>query len=189
MRKSTTRPARALLALLSLALLAAPAQADEKKTFSVGEGYLTFEVPEGWKVVRPRVRIIEHEFAVPAAEGDKRNGRVTVMGAGGTVRANLDRWIGQFVQPDGGNTKERAKVEKKTIAGQEVHLVDLSGTYLDKPAPFLPKAIKRPHYRMLAAIIMTEGKGNYFVKFYGPEKTVGQNAKAFREMIESLRTK
>ena len=172
------------IGLLNLGSLAGAAEAE--KTFQVAGGKLSMEVPADWKVIQPRVRIIEHEFSAPAVEGDSADGRVTVMGAGGSVEENIDRWIGQFSQPDGGSTKERAKIEKKTIAGQEVHLVDLAGAYADRPAPFLPQAIERPDYRMLAAIIMTEADGNYFVKFYGPAKTVAAHEQAFHQMIGSL---
>ena len=104
------------------------------------------------------------------------------MGAGGSVDANVKRWIGQFLQ-----TKKR-DVTKETIAGQEVHLVDVVGTYNDRPGPFAP-GVKRENYEMLAAIIVTEKSGKYFVKFYGPQKTVEANKKAFRAMIESLKMK
>ncbi len=53
-----------------------------------------------------QTRIVEHEFAIPAAEGDKADGRFTIMAAGGSVDANIDRWYAQFSQPDGGSTKE-----------------------------------------------------------------------------------
>ena len=44
----------------------------------------------------------------------------------------------------------------------------------------------RPDYRMLAAIVETEA-GNYFIKLYGPAKTLGAQADAFRAMVESLK--
>ena len=51
-------------------------------------------------------------------------------------------------------------------------IVDMSGTYLDKPGgPFTPGApIERKKYRMLAGVVTTKQLGNYFFKFYGPEK-------------------
>jgi hypothetical protein len=140
--------------------------------------------PSNWVRKRPRVRIIEAEFAVPAAEADKQDGRVTVMAAGGTVKANIERWQGQFTQPDGSDTKDHATLEEMTVAGRKVHLVDVSGTYRDQRGPFAP-AVERPGYRMLAAIVET-GDANYFVKFYGPAKTVSAQAEAFRAMIRGM---
>jgi len=188
-----------VLAIASFGLLAVPAMAaeaaaqDKKEEkghheIKLAEGALTMQVGKVWDKKEPRVRIIEYEFAVPAAEGDEQAGRVTLMGAGGSIEANIDRWFGQFTQPDGKSTEDEAKVEEKTIAGQKVHLVDVSGTFSDRRGPFAP-AVKRPGYRMLAAIIETKGRGNYFVKFYGPEKTVKKNEKVFHDMINSLAVK
>ncbi len=116
---------------------------------------------------------------------------MTISGAGGSVDANVDRWIGQFVQPDGSSTKKAAKIEDKKVAGQEVHLVDISGTYKDQPGgPFAGgPVVERKGYRMFAAIIVTKDSGNYFIKFYGPERTVADNRTAFDKMIDSLEVK
>jgi len=145
---------------------------------------LTLTAPEGWVRQTPRIGMIAYEYFAPAAEGDDADGRMTVMEAGGSVEANLDRWIGQFTQPDGSETRDKARIDKKTLAGREVHLVDVSGTYHDAMGPFAP-ATERPDYRMLAAIISTP-RANYFVKFYGPRKTIAQHEPAFRAMIEGL---
>lgn len=176
---------------LHLPFTATQALAAEDATFQLGDGPLKLTAPEGWKKVKPQNRVIEHEFAIEPAEGDSQPGRATVTGAGGAVQANIDRWIGQFVQPDGSETKDKTKVEKKEIAGQEVHLVDITGTFEDKPGgPFAPgRAVQRPDYRMLAAIIVTKDAGSYFVKFYGPKKTVSENEARFKQLIDSLKTK
>ena len=153
------------------------------RSIAIG-GKLKLKAPEDWVPKRPAVSILQYEFSVPTAEGDETDGRVTVMTAGGSVDANVDRWIGQFKQPDESKTSESAKVEKLEVAGCEVRLVDISGTYGDQRGPFAPP-VDRPGYRMLAAIISTP-EGNYFVKFYGPAKTVQGQAEAFRNMIEGL---
>lgn len=145
---------------------------------------LKLVAPEDWIPKTPAISMIQNEFSVPAAEGDSADGRVTVMTAGGSIQENIDRWKGQFSQPDGSKAADKAKVEKLEVAGCEVNLVDVSGTYSDARGMFAP-AVERPDYRMLAAIIVTP-EGNYFIKFYGPEKTVGQQAAAFRAMIEKL---
>ena len=157
--------------------------ADAGRTIRMGSFRLT--VPEAWKPKQPRSRIIAYEFSVKPAEGDRQPGRITIMAAGGSVEQNLERWYSQFTQPDGRPTKEVAKVEKRKIAGQPVYLVDISGTYLDRPRPFGP-GVERKNYRMLAAIIVTR-EGQIFVKFYGPQRTVAEQAEAFRRAIESLR--
>src|SRR5690606_125283 len=119
----------------------------------VAGGKLTMTAPDTWVRKQPSVRIIEHEFNVPPAEGDSAAGRVTVMGAGGGVQANVERWLAQFSRPGGG--KLDAKQEKLDVAGQEVTLVDISGTFKDQRGPMAP-AVERPKYRMLGAIIATK---------------------------------
>lgn len=183
-----------LTAAIALSTVAGARAADkeEGKKFTIADGKFELTAPATWVVKQPRVRIIENEFEAPAAEGDEMPGRITVMGAGGTIEANIDRWIGLFTQPDGSDTKKAAKVKKTTIAGQQVHLVDVSGTYLDKP-PFAGGGVEREKYRMLSAIIETTqgGKktGNYFIKFIAPAHTAADNEEGFQKMIESLSAK
>lgn len=172
--------------------MAQPAVAGESGVFTIADGSVSLEAPQGWQRVQPKSGIVETEFAVPS-EGNAKDGsplaagRMTVMGAGGSVEANVERWYGQFAQPDGGSTKEKASTKKMKVAGRDVTLVDIPGTYKDSPGgPFAGgKTIERPGYRMLAAII--EGPdGNYFLKFYGPAATVEKHADGFRKMIEGM---
>jgi hypothetical protein len=156
----------------------------------MADGKLLLIAPKEFKSVKPKNNIIEHEFAIPAAEGDKTDGRLTIMGAGGDIDQNINRWISQFDQPDGSSTKDKSKVEKKKVGDLEVHVVDISGIYKDMPAgPFAKgAATKLEGYRMLSAIVVgPKGVGNYFIKFYGPEKTVTKNEAAFTKMLESLK--
>jgi hypothetical protein len=164
----------------------------EPVTISLAEGQITMQAPAEWETRKPAVNILEYEFAVAPVEGDDNPGRVTVMGAGGGVEANINRWMGQFEQPDGSSTKDLAKVEKRDIDGAEVHIVSITGTYHDTPGggPFTrTKVVKRPGYRMLSAIIVTPESGHYFIKLYGPQKTVDAQEDAFQKMLESLQVK
>ena len=156
---------------------------------SVARGSIQFAASGTWKSVPPRSNMLEAELKIPRVEGDSEDGRLTIMGAGGSIQANIDRWKSQFVQPDGSDTADKTKQENKTISGQTVHLVDITGTFMDSVGgPFSGKPkVKRENYRMLAAIIQTDANGNYFVKFYGPKATIDKNADHFKSMIESLK--
>jgi hypothetical protein len=173
-----------------LALPSFQARAEDKPDpgITLADGKMVLKTPKEWVRKQPRTKIVEHEFETPAVEGDKLPGRVTVMGAGGSVEANIERWIGQFTQPDGKSTKDKAVTQKLKIAGQEVHYVDLSGDYKDQPGPFTP-AVMRENYRMLGAIVVNEKLGNYFIKLYGPKATVSANEKLFKDVINSLEVK
>jgi hypothetical protein len=180
----------ALAALYAAAGPSAPAVAAEggDPVIKLADGKMWLRTPDTWTRKQPKSRIVEQEFAIAASEGDKADGRLTVMRAGGTIQANIDRWIGQFTQPDGKNTKDLAKTRQIKVAGQEVHMVDLSGTYKDQAGPFAP-AVERPKYRMLGAIISVKDQGNYFIKFYGPQRTIADNERKFVTMIEGLEVK
>jgi hypothetical protein len=164
--------------------------AQSDRVISLGEGKLSLQAPEKWVRKEPRTRIVEHEFAVEGKKGQDA-GRVTVMGAGGSIKDNIDRWVNQFQKPDD-KSKLRQKVEKKKVAGLQVEIVDIAGTYKDTPGgPFAGgKTVDRANYRMLGAIISGgPSVGNYFIKFYGPEEIIKEHEKAFHKMIESLEKK
>ena len=159
-------PIRPALFLASLGIVAGvamtgpvaaqPAAAEATRVFTIAEGAFTLEAPAGWKQVPPTRAMVETEFAVPSTKGDEP-GRMTVMGAGGSIEANIERWYGQFTQPDGSATKDKAATKKFKVAGCDVTMVDIAGTYKDMPGgPFAGgKPIDRPAYRMLAAIVET----------------------------------
>jgi len=172
------------ICLVLVLFTAATAMAEDKtEQISFADGHLQMTMPEGWKSVKPRVGIIDYEMKVPAAKGNEIDGRVTLMGAGGSIEANIDRWKGQFVKM----TKE-AVVKEETIAEQKVHMVELVGNFKDQRGPFAPAEIKED-YTMLAAIITTEKLGNYFLKFYGPSATIDENKEKFTTMVKSLKVK
>ncbi len=107
------------------------------------------------------------------------------QGQGGSVDANLDRWIGQFLQADGKPSKAAAKIDKRTIHGWPVTTVDVSGAYTGMGGPTVQAGPAMPAYRMLGAIV--EGpQGSIFIKFTGPEKTIAANRAAFDKMLASL---
>jgi hypothetical protein len=178
----------AVLAFGCLAVVTPAFAADVATTaFAIAGESLSLEAPEGFERVQPKSGMIEVEFAVPS-EGDLPAGRMTVMGAGGSIEANIDRWCGQFAQPDGGDTKDKLMKKSLKVAGCTVTLVDIPGTYLDQPGgPFAGgPSVKRPGYRMLAAIVETPEQGNSFLKFYGPAATVERHAAGFQKMIEGM---
>lgn len=172
---------------------AARAADDAAQTITIADGHLKLDIPSGWVKKEPRFRIVEHEFEVPAVAGDEKAGRVTIMSATGSVEDNIDRWAGQFHQPDGSSSREKMKVRKFKAAGQDVTLVDLTGTYEEKAGgPFVPgPGVQRPDYQLLGAIIQTQHDGqptgNYFIKLYGPKNTVGGQDAAFTKMLEGMK--
>ena len=168
---------------------ATEAKAPAPLKFSVADGNLNFTATGNWKSVKPKSRMLEYEIKVPREETDKRDGRLTIMGAGGSIEANIARWEGQFSQDDGTATK--AKVTEETVEDMKVTMVDISGVYVETMGgPFSGgKKVENPNFRVLAAIIETPESGNYFVKLIGPKTTIGANEKAFAEAIKGIKLK
>jgi hypothetical protein len=174
---------------------AAQEDADQKETeqktepveFQLAEGSIKMKASGDWERVEPKSGIIEAEFKIVASEGDQNDGRLTIMASGGSIEDNLARWYGQFTQPDGTSSEAVAKVEETKVQELVVHRVDIAGTYLDSMGGPLGPKVERDGYRMLAAIVETRERGNYYLKFYGPAKTVEDHAQAFNDLIESFR--
>jgi hypothetical protein len=155
--------------------------------FKVADDSLQMTATGTWKKVTPRSSVVEVEFAISKLGDDVNDGRLTIMASGGGVEANIARWKGQFVATPDNDPEETAKVEKLEVNGLTIHLVDISGIYSDSMGgPAGPKT-EREGYRMLGAIIETEESGLYFVKFYGPQHTVGENEAHFRKLLASVK--
>lgn len=101
-------------------------------------------------------------------------------GQGGSVDANLKRWISQF---EGG--EKSAKTAKRTIHGLNVTTVDVAGAYSGMGGPMAQTKTVKQNYRLLGAIVEAP-EGNVFFKFTGPVKTVAANQAKFEAMLNSL---
>ena len=143
---------------------------------------ISWTMPSGWKAEAQRPMRLATYTVAPGAECG-----VYYFGAGqgGSVEANLDRWIGQFLQADGKPSKEAAKVAKRMVHGLAVSIVDVSGSYTGMGGPTAQPAPAVASYRLLGAI--AEGpQGSIFFKFVGPAKTIAANQAAFDKMLASL---
>jgi len=132
------------------------------------------------------------QYQLPAAEGDAEAASLVVYyfgpGQGGSVDANLDRWIGQMQTPDGKPSKDKAKTENTTVNGLKVTLLDVAGTYAGGDMGGGGSAQSKPNFRLRAGVIETP-KGAYFIKLVGPEKTVSRWDQAFQEFVRSAEFK
>ena len=146
---------------------------------SLGPARLT--ASESWLRKQPAQSFILAEFGLPRVEGDPSDGRLTVSSVGGSVEENVKRWRGQF-----GGKPQKESQDQVEIAGIQVTLVDFSGTYVDRRGPMTP-VVQRPDYRLLGAILPIEGRF-YFVKCYGPERTMAEHADEFHALVRSLRS-
>ena len=152
---------------------------------------LKFRVPPGWVEEERTSSMRVAQYRLPKAEGDTEDASLVLyyfgQGQGGSVTANIDRWIAQMKQPDGSPVKS-AKGEHLEANVLKVTTVDLSGTYVAETAPGSGTFNNKPGYRLRGAVVETPN-GSYFVKLIGPEKTVTQWNESFLSYIRSFEFK
>lgn len=103
-------------------------------------------------------------------------------GSTGGVKANVERWIGQF-QKEG---LELNMYQGKRAGGSYI-LVDTKGTW-NKPdgPPFAQKKIATPNSRVLNVIVINENGDQqeyFFVKLSGHQDVVGEHVDELRAAI------
>jgi hypothetical protein len=171
MRRRISAAAAALVVILCSA-----ARADEG-------GGLKWSAPAAWKKGPDRPMRLA-TYSIPAAKGDAAAAELAVFyfgpAEGGSVDANVQRWIGQFEQAAG----EKPKIEKQSLHGLPATRIEVSGTY-NAGGPMMGGGAPRPDHRLIGVIV--EGpKGNVFFKLTGPRKTVTAANKELRGLLASI---
>jgi hypothetical protein len=154
------------------------ALAEEHTTIPVGD--FNFNRPANWEWVTPASTMRKAQLKVKDADG--KVGEVLFFefsGAAGSVKANVDRWLGQFEEP---REKANAKVEETTVGRTKVTYVSAEGTYKSgmPGGPTTPMS----DYALLGAILES-GDMNVFVKLTGPKALVKASTAEFKKMISS----
>ncbi len=176
------RHATAVVVLLALPALAAEMLRGE----AVG---LRFSVPRAWDRVPATSDVRAAQWKLRRAPGDPEDGELVLFffgtGKGGSVQENLDRWYGQFAQPDGRPSRDAAVVTIRTVNGLKVTAVDLAGTYKAGPMTDGPLPPPKRGFRILAAAVEGDD-GPWFLKAIGPEKTIAAAKPGFDATLASL---
>jgi hypothetical protein len=153
------------------------------------EGSLRFTAPDGWTPRQAASAMRIAEFVLPNASDDAEDGDLVLYffgGSGGSVEANIERWIGQMQQPDGRSSRAAAKRADRQVNGLSVTMLDISGTYVAEVRPGSTERHNKPGFRMRTAVVTTP-RGPYFIKAVGPAKTMERWSSAFDAFIGSLR--
>ncbi|NCW28076.1 MAG: hypothetical protein EBV83_07280 [Verrucomicrobia bacterium] len=168
------------LFILGLSLTLIPCQAEpppQPVAFRVGS--LLFDRPEGWTWVKP-----EGSFRAAQLEKSGPNKTRLLMtfsrfadGTGGTVQANIDRWIGQFSQ-----TSSPADVRSISTSSCPLTFVKIGGS-LKGGIPGGPEK-ETPNALLLGAILEPEGE-MIVVKMAGPTVGLSGEERAFFGMISA----
>lgn len=185
---------------LSLSILVAacskgaevPTQNANIPPVQTAKGELQFKAPDGWTKEQPSSTMRVAQYKLPRAEGDPEDAQLVVyyFGAtqGGPVQSNIDRWIAQIHQPDGSDSKAKAKTETSTVNGLKVTSVDVTGTFTADMAPGVPGQKNQANYRLHSSVIETP-RGNYFLKLVGPAKTMERWDQSVSDFIKSFEFK
>ncbi len=153
------------------------------------EPSLTFDPPPEWIAVQVSSPMRAAQFTLPKAAGDAEDAELVVFyfgGAGGSVEANLERWTGQMLQPDGRRSADVAMTTAFTAGDLAVTLLDVPGTYAAEVRPGSGMRYHKPDFRLKAAVVETPA-GPYFFKLTGPERTVEAWDAPLVALLESVR--
>lgn len=149
--------------------------AKEVEEATVSAGAFTFKLGEKWTKGKPTSRMV-------AGVANHKDTKAMMKfyyfgeGQGGGVKANVDRWKGQFAKLDS------EKVDVKKFGEQKAHIVYCTGTY-NVGAMFGPKT-PTPDHAMLGAICESE-KGAVFLKLTAPKKDAEKLRADFDALLAS----
>ncbi len=109
------------------------------------------------------------------------------QGGGGTIEANLDRWLTQLSMPDSSDPKAASIQYVTTVEGMPVHIVSVSGNYNAPVGGMMSgETVSKNNYVLVGAVVEAP-EGNVFFKETGPEKTARAMAEGFLAMIKQIK--
>jgi hypothetical protein len=148
---------------------------------------ITWVDPPGLKRVPPKSGMRKASYDVPHVDTDKEDGDLAVFyfgpGQGGSVVANMDRWVKQFSGVDPGDVKRF----DREANGLREHVVEIvRGTFDAGSMSMSGDAAPKKDYALEGAIVEAPS-GAYFFKMTGPAKTIAAGKPAFMQLLDSVR--
>ena len=156
---------------------------------AIGQPTLQYDAPDDWIEHPAESAMRVTQFRLPKVPGDAEDAELVVFyfgGGGGSVDANLQRWIGQMEQPDGRSSFEVASTMGFDANGLAVTVLDVPGTYVAAGRPGSATRLNKPDFRLMAAVVETP-VGPYFFKLTGPDRTVARWDNRFAAFLRSVR--
>lgn len=142
---------------------------------------LSWDPPASWTRVENASPMRKATYRIPKQEKDAEAPELAVTVAGGSVDANVDRWIGQF---DEAAKKTLVRTTKK-LGPYEATIVELRGTFSGGGMPGAPSSPKSG-WALLAAVVPV-GHASWFFKMTGPEASVLAARKDFDALLATVR--
>jgi len=179
----SAQPASPFLPAPSAAAAPLPATPAPAASMQQEPLHITWVDPPAFKRVPPSNPMRKASFVVPRAAGDAEDAELTVFyfgpGQGGSIDANVDRWVKQFGEVKPSDVK-RADREAN---GLRQHTVELESGSFSGMGGGKPKE----HFGLIGGIVETPS-GAYFFKLTGPTKTVNQAKPDFYKLLDSIKT-
>ncbi len=158
-----------------------PKPASSGASASTPKGPLAWDAPASFTKVENPSPMRKATYQPPKVGDDAEAPELAVTFVGGSVDANIDRWIGQF---DAEAKSSLVRASKK-VDPYEVIIVEMKGTFNaggmmgGAPTP-------KPGFALLAAIVPV-GDQSWFFKMTGPEASVKAARADFDAMVASFR--
>lgn len=146
---------------------------------STKRGGLAWKKPEAWTDAKSPSSMRVATYQIPKAASDAEGGEMSVIVAGGSPDANIERWEGQF----GG---AKAKTSQKNPHDTAVTLVEIEGEYTGGGPMMGGSAEKKSGYMLLGAIVTVGSGQSYFFKLTGPKATLEAARKDFDAFVETI---
>ncbi|AUX23609.1 hypothetical protein SOCEGT47_041360 [Sorangium cellulosum] len=147
-------------------------------------GELAWDAPASFESAPNPNAMRKATYKIKRAPGDAEDAELSVSRAGGSVEANITRWIGQFSEKSG-----EPKRHELNVGGIKVTVVEIRGTFSGSGMPGMPASAPKPSQAMLGAIAEVPSGESWFFKMTGPEKTVTAARGDFDKLLNSLRLK
>lgn len=147
---------------------------------------ITWVDPPGLRRVPPKSAMRKASYEVPRVSGDKEDGELAVFyfgpGQGGSIDANVDRWVKQF----SGISPNDVKRADREANGLRQHTVEIQhGTFDAGQMAMTGSKGPKSDYALVGAIVETPS-GAYFFKMTGPARTVLAARAPFLQLLDSV---
>lgn len=146
-------------------------------------GAITWDAPASFTKVDHPSSMRKATYHAPKVGSDAEPPELAVTVVGGSIDANIDRWVGQF-DPGAKDTLTRST---RKVGAYEVTLVEMRGTF-QGGGPMMGGAAAGPKtgWALLAAIV-PDGDMSWFFKMTGPEASVTAARADFDALVASFR--
>ena len=153
----------------------------EKGTGTVEVANHTFKYAKPWAEKQVTSPMRAAELTYDHEEDELDDVSVAFFHMGGSIRQNLDRWIGQFAG------EPKVEEEEMEFDGTKVVMLIATGTYNESSGgPFSGNSTPRKNYTMLGAVVETDNAARFvFLKLAGPNASVAAMKEEFKQLLTS----